>query len=65
MSRRRAREARATSELAEALHAWAARWVEGHDDVDRASCGSVLQARQLIRNGGRRLLIRESPKGSD
>ena len=41
----------AESELAQLLHDWAVRWVDGHDEADRASCFSADLARAVVEGG--------------
>jgi len=41
----------AENELADLLHTWAARWVDGHEDADRASCFSATLAQTMVEGG--------------
>lgn len=41
----------AENELADLLHTWAARWVDGHEEADRASCFSASLARSMVEGG--------------
>jgi hypothetical protein len=41
----------AENELAELIHDWAVRWVDGHDKSDRASCFSAEVARLMVEGG--------------